>query len=110
MSDQHVTTIHNDLSRSFYWQFNYDSPGQTGLFLQSHFEYFFVTSFLSSMFTSHSSCNNRVFEVAKIVLTFFMMSEARWAAVENVVSFSKRSIVIKLPVVTKSRKYVGIRC
>ena len=47
---------------------------------------------------SHSASNSQVFEVSKIVLTFFIMSEARWMAVENVVFFRKRSIVIKLPV------------
>ena len=52
----------------------------------------------SSVFTSDNSSNSRVSEVSKIVLTFFMMSEARSSAVENVVFFSKRSIVIKLPV------------
>ena len=30
----------------YYWQFNYDAPGETGFFLQSHFEYFCHTSFL----------------------------------------------------------------
>ena len=39
-----------------------------------------------------------VFEVSKIILSFFMMSEARWMAVENVVFYNKQSIVIKLPV------------
>ena len=28
-----------------YWQFNYDAPGQTESFLQSHFEYLCLTSF-----------------------------------------------------------------
>ena len=37
-------------------------------------------------------------EVSTIAFKFYMMSEARWTAVENVVFFSKRSIVIKLPV------------
>ena len=37
-------------------------------------------------------------EVSKIVLTFFMMPEARWTEVENVVFFSNGGIVIKLPV------------
>ena len=45
----------------------------------------------SSVFTSHNVSN-------KIVPRFFMMSEARSTAVENVVFFSKRCIVIKLPV------------
>ena len=39
--------------------------------------------------------NSQVFEVSKILSTVFMMSELRWTAVENVVSFSKRSTVIK---------------
>ena len=43
----------------------------------------------SSVFTSHNASNSQA---------FFMMSEARSTAVENVVLFSKRSIVIKLPV------------
>ena len=37
-------------------------------------------------------------EVSKIAFTFFIMSEVRWMAVENVVFFSKQSIAIKLPV------------
>ena len=41
--------------------------------------------------------NSRVSDVSQIVLTFFMMSEAR-LTVENVVFFSKWSMVIKLPV------------
>ena len=40
----------------------------------------------------------KVPEVSKEVVTFLMMSVARWRAVENVVLFSKQSIVIKLPV------------
>ena len=79
----------------FYWQFNYDAPGQTGFFLHIHFEYFCLTSFFPSVFTSHSASNSQVSEVSKILFTFFMMSEVRWTAVEN---FSMRSIVIKLPV------------
>ena len=42
--------------------FNYDAPGQTGLFFS------FKTSFFSSMFTSHNASNSRVPEVSKIVL------------------------------------------
>ena len=42
--------------------------------------------------------NSRVCEISKIVLTFFMMSETQWLAVENVVFFSKKSTVIELPV------------
>ena len=40
-------------------------------------------------------------KVSEIVLTFLMMSEARWTAVENVVYFvffSKRGIIIELSV------------
>ena len=42
--------------------FNYDAPGQTGLFFP------FETSFFSSVFTSHNASNSRVPEVSKIVL------------------------------------------
>ena len=52
----------------------------------------------SSVFASHSASSSRVPEISKVVLTFLVMSETRWRAVENVVFFSKRSIVIKLPV------------
>ena len=40
--------------------------------------------------------NSQVIEVSKILSTVFMMSEVRWTAVD--VFFSKRSTVIKLPV------------
>ena len=40
---------------SSYWQFDYDAPGQAGFFLQTHFEYFCLTSFLHSR--SHSASN-----------------------------------------------------
>ena len=43
----------------------------------------------SSVFMSHDASNSQVSEVSKIVLTFFMMSEAQSAAVENVLFFSK---------------------
>ena len=81
-------------------QFNYDAPGQTGVFLHSHFEYFCLclTSCFPSVFTSHSTSNSRMSKVSETVLTFFMRSEARWTADENIIFFSKRSIVIKLPV------------
>ena len=49
----------------------------------------------SSVLMSHYASNSQVSEVSKIVLRFFMMSEERSTAVENVVIFS---IVIKLPV------------
>ena len=54
------------------------------IFVQSHFE----TSFLSSVFTSHNASNSRVSKVSKIVLKFFIMSEARFTAAENVLFFS----------------------
>ena len=54
-------------------------------FPDSHFEYFCPT--FPSVFTSFSASNSRVSEVSKIVITFFMMSEARWREVENVVFF-----------------------
>ena len=50
------------------------------------------------MFTSHNASNSQVSEVSKIILTFCMMSETRWEAFENVLFFSKQSIVNKLPV------------
>ena len=43
-------------------------------------------------------------KVSKIVLMFFMMSEARWMADEDIVFFSKQSIVIELPVKEKHTK------
>ena len=51
------------------------------------------------MFMSHIASNSQVFEVSKMLSTVFMMSEVQWTAVENVVFFSKRSTVIKLPVI-----------
>ena len=53
-----------------------------------------------SVFMSYSAYNSQVSEVSTIIniLTFCIMSGTRWIAVENVVFFSKRSIVIKLPV------------
>ena len=50
----------------------------------------------SSVLKSHNASNSQVSEVPKIVLRFFMMSEERSTAVENVVFFSKRCIVIKI--------------
>ena len=47
---------------------------------------------------SHNVSNSQVSEVSKIVLKFFMMSEVRSTAVENVIFFNKQNIVIKLPV------------
>ena len=52
----------------------------------------------SSAFTSHRASHSRVSEISKVVLTFSMMSETKWTAVGNVVFFSKRSIIIILPV------------
>ena len=68
--------------------------GQTGLF----FSRTISRHHFSSVFTSHNASNSRVSEVPKIVLRFFMMSEKRSTAVENVLFFSKRCIVIRLPV------------
>ena len=64
-----------------------------------------LTSLLHSVLTSHSASNSRVSEVSNFVLTSFMMSEMRWAAVENVLFFSKSSIVIKLPVMNMNLKF-----
>ena len=62
-----------------YLHFNYDTPGQTGFSLQSHFEYFCLKSVFPQCFTStsHNASISRVSEVSKIVSTFFMMSETR---------------------------------
>ena len=49
-------------------------------------------------------------EVSKIAFTFFMMSEARWTAVENVVFFSKLSIVIELPVMINPGQTSCFQC
>ena len=62
------------------------------------------------MFTSHSASKSRVSEVSKITFTFFMMSEARWKAVENVLSFSQRSIIIKLPVMINLGRTSCFQC
>ena len=62
--------------------------------LQRNFEYF-----CRSVLMSQSASNSRVSEVSNFVFTSFMMSEAQWTAVGNVVLFSKPSIVIKLPVI-----------
>ena len=37
-------------------------------------------------------------EVSKIVVTFFVIPEARWTAIKNVVFFSKQSTVIRFAV------------
>ena len=84
-----------------YWQFNYDAPGETGFLSPELFLVLLSDIIFPSVFTSHRASNSRVPKVSKIVLTwFFMMSEARWTVVENVVFFSKRNIVVKLPVKT----------
>ena len=84
-----------------YWQFNYDASGQTGFFLKSHFEYFCLTSFFPQHLrhTVRPTVEYLRFQKLFLCLFFFMMSEARWTAVQNV-CIGKRSIVIKLPVIT----------
>ena len=62
------------------------------------------------MFKSQSASNSRVSEVSKLAFTLFMMSEARWTAVENIVFFSKRSIVIKLQVMTNLGQAPCFQC
>ena len=47
-----------------------------------------------SVFASQSASNSSVSEISSVVLTFFMMPEKRWKAVEDVVFFSERSILI----------------
>ena len=79
----------------YYWQFNCDAQAQTGFSSPEPFRVLLSDIIFPQVFTSHSSSNSRVSEVSKIAFTFFMMSEARC---RNVVFFSKRSIVIKLPV------------
>ena len=81
---------------SYYWQYSYDAPGQTGIFCSEQFGVPLSDIIFSSVCTSHSVSNSLKFQ--KLSLRFFM-SEARWMAVENVVFFSKRGIVIKLPVI-----------
>ena len=49
-------------------------------------------------------------EVSKIAPTFFMMSEARWTAVENVAFYSKRSIVIKFQVMINLSQTSCFQC
>ena len=68
----------------YYWQFNYDASGPAnGNFFSKAIWIICLTSFFPSVFTSHSASNSRVSEVSKIILTFCMMSETRWMAVEN---------------------------
>ena len=55
-------------------------------------------TFTLSVYITHIASNGLISKVSKIAPTFFMMSEARWMADENVVFFSKRSVVIRLPV------------
>ena len=52
--------------------------------------------FTLSVYITHIASNSLVSKFSKIVLTFFMMSEARWTADENIVFFSRRSIVIEV--------------
>ena len=88
------------------WQLSYDVPSQMGLLSPEPFRILPSDISFPSVFASHNASNSRVSEVSKVVLTFFMMSEARWTAVQNVVFFSKRSIVIKLPVMKPGQKLV----
>ena len=55
-----------------------------GLFSPEPFRVLLSDIIFPSVFTSHRASISRVSEVSKIVLTFFMMSEKRWMAVENV--------------------------
>ena len=82
----------------YYWEFNYDAPGQTLFFSPEPFRVLLSDIIFPSVLTSHSASNSRTSEVSKIVLTFFMILEERWTADENILFFSKQSIVIKLPV------------
>ena len=83
----------------YYWQCNYDAPGQTGFSSPESFRVLLSDiMFTLSVYITHIASSSLVYKVSKIVLTFFMMSEARWMADENIEFFSNRSIVIKLPV------------
>ena len=64
-----------------YWKFNYDTPGQKGFFSPESFRVL-----LSDI----------MFTLSVYITHIFMMSEARWTANENIVFFSKQSIVITL--------------
>ena len=68
--------------------------GSNVIFPPEPFRVFLSHIIFPSVFTSHSASNSRVSEVSTIILTFRMMSGKQWMAVENVVFFSKRSIVI----------------
>ena len=72
--------------------FNYDAPGQTGLFFS------FETSFFRHCLSHTMRLTVECLKFQKLFFDFYKMSEAWSTAVENVVLFSKDCIVIKLPV------------
>ena len=77
-----------------------------GFFLQIPFRVLLSDIIFPSVFTSHTASSSQVSEVSKILFTFFMMSEVRWMGVENVVFFSKRNTVIKLPVTVLEHSHI----
>ena len=70
---------------SSYWQFNYNAPGQAGFFLQTHVR--------------------PTVECLKFQILFLRCQKRKLPSVENVVFFSKPSIVIKLPVINMNLKF-----
>ena len=65
------------IASTIYWQFNYDAPGQTGFFLQSHFEYFCLTSF-SPQYLGHT-CMRPTVEYLKFQNLFWRFYDVRSA-------------------------------
>ena len=74
--------------------FNYDAKVQTGFFLHSHLGYLHLTSFFRLVFTSHITSNCRVSEMSKVIRRFLSGVRNAMDDADNVVFFSKRSIVI----------------
>ena len=75
-----LCAINKSTIQLYYWRFNNDAAGQTGLFSSEPFRVLLSDIIFLSVFTSHSASNSRVSEVSKVVLPFFMMSEALWTA------------------------------
>ena len=68
----------------FYWQFNHDAPRQTGFLPPESFRVL-LSDIMFNVYIIHIASNSLVSKVSKIVPTFFMMSEERWMADENIV-------------------------
>ena len=69
-------------ARFCYWQFNYDAPGQTVFFLQSHFEYFSVTSFLQQLKNVFFSIKRSILIKLPVKLTMENGMVKRWHVLE----------------------------